>query len=97
MVTQWQHGRTEAVMRITRLLLARRDRRSRLTSSEAHRCCVSTGRPMDCSLDRVGRYSGGALFNGDYVEFMAWSQSLSDANCDSLYDNYFKFLYTTLP
>ena len=49
------------------------------------------------SLDRVGRYSGGALFNGDYVEFMAWSQSLSDANCDSLYDNYFKFLYTTLP
>lgn len=41
--------------------------------------------------------AGGLFFTGDMIEFMAWDNSLSDANVDALYDSYFKILYPTLP
>lgn len=41
-------------------------------------------------LNRMGVTSFGSKFNGDMCESAIWTTLLSDADCDSLYDNYLK-------
>lgn len=49
------------------------------------------------SFNLIGNADFGLAFNGDFVELAVWNVMLTDGQCDSLYDNYFKVLYTTLP